>query len=122
MLKLSNVMIGTDNPERLVEFYTRVLGEPGMKEGGYTGWLAGGCSLTIGAHSEVHGQSSAPGRVIIFFDTPDVKGEFERLKGLGVQVVKEPYEMSDKFWLATCADPDGNYFQLATPYEVPVQA
>jgi predicted enzyme related to lactoylglutathione lyase len=70
----------------------------------------------------VHGQNSSPGRIIFFFDTDDVKGEFERVKGLGATVVKEPYEMSDQFWLATFADPDGNYFQLATPYEVPAQA
>ena len=122
MLKLSNVMIGTDNPQRLVDFYTAVLGEPGMKDGGYTGWLLGGCAYSIGEHSAVHGQNAAPGRTIIFFDTPDVKAEFERVKGHGATVVKEPYEMSDGYWLATLADPDGNYFQLATPYEMPVQA
>ena len=122
MLTLSNVMIGTDNPQRLVDFYTTVLGEPGMKDGGFTGWSLGGCMFSIGEHSEVHGQNAAPGRIIIFFDAPDVKVEFERVKGLGATVIKEPYEMSDRFWLATFADPDGNYFQLATPYEVPVQA
>ena len=122
VLKLGNVMIGTDNPQRLVDFYTNVLGEPGMKDGGFTGWSLGGCFFSIGEHSEVRGQNAAPGRIIIFFDTPDVKGEFERVKGLGGTVVKEPYEMNDQFWLATFADPDGNYFQLATPFEVPVQA
>lgn len=122
MLKLSNVMIGTDNPQRLVDFYTAVLGEPTMKEGGFTGWSLGGSFFSIGEHSEVHGQNVAPGRMIYFFDTPDVKGEFERVKALGATVIKEPYEMGDGFWLATLGDPDGNYFQLATPYEAPVEA
>ncbi|MGH7721221.1 MAG: VOC family protein [Candidatus Dormibacteria bacterium] len=122
MLKLSNVMIGSDDPPRLVDFYTNVLGQPSMTEGGFTGWSLGGCFFSIGEHSEVRGQNAAPGRIIFFFDTPDVKGEFERVKGLGATVVKEPYEMGDHFWLATIADPDGNYFQLATPYEVPAQA
>jgi hypothetical protein len=27
--------------------------------------------------------------------------------------------MRDGFWLATFADPDGNYFQLASPMTVP---
>jgi predicted enzyme related to lactoylglutathione lyase len=115
-------MLGTENPQRLVDFYTKVLGEPSMKEGGFTGWLLGGCFFSIGEHSDVHGQNPAPARIIYFFDTPDVKGEFERVKGLGATVVKEPYEMGEGFWLATIADPDGNYFQLATPYEAPVQA
>jgi hypothetical protein len=30
--------------------------------------------------------------------------------------------MGDQFSLATLADPDGNYFQLATPYEAPAEA
>ncbi|MBV9100692.1 MAG: VOC family protein [Candidatus Dormibacteraeota bacterium] len=122
MLKLSNVMIGSDNPRRLVEFYTRVLGEPSMTESGYTGWMLGGCFFSIGEHSEVHGQNSTPGRLIFFLDTEDVKGEFDRLKGVGATVIKEPYDMGEQFSLATLADPDGNYFQLATPYEVPAQA
>lgn len=122
MLKLSNVMLGTENPDRLVDFYTTVLGEPTMKDGGFTGWSLGECFFSIGAHSEVHGQNVAPGRIIFFLDTADVKGEFDRIKGLDATVVKEPYEMSDGFWLATFADPDGNYFQLATPYEVPAKA
>jgi predicted enzyme related to lactoylglutathione lyase len=29
-------------------------------------------------------------------------------------VIKEPYEMEGG-WIATLADPDGNYFQLVSP-------
>ncbi|MBV8301769.1 MAG: VOC family protein [Candidatus Dormibacteraeota bacterium] len=122
MLKLSTVMIGSDNPQRLVEFYTHVLGEPAMTEGGFTGWNVGGCFFTVGEHSEVHGQNANPGRLIFFLDTEDVQGEFERIKGIGATVVKEPYAMGEQFSLATLADPDGNYFQLATPYEGPAEA
>jgi predicted enzyme related to lactoylglutathione lyase len=31
-------------------------------------------------------------------------------------VVKEPYELQG-MWIATFADPDGNYFQLMSPWE-----
>ena len=49
----------------------------------------------------------------------DVRGTFERLKAAGAIVIQEPYEMdgSPGFAIATLADPDGNYFQLTTPYE-----
>ena len=117
MLKFSSLLLGTDNPEPLVAFYTKVLGKPTMEDGGFTGWDTGGAFLSIGQHSEVHGKSTAPARAIWFLETTDVKGEFERIKGLGAAVVKEPYEMRGGFWLATFADPDGNYFQLATPFE-----
>ena len=48
---------------------------------------------------------------------PDVQAEYERLRGLGVGVYKEPYRPAEAadLWLATLEDPDGNYFQLASP-------
>ena len=48
-----------------------------------------------------------------------MQAEFERIKDLGAEVVKEPYELDGNFWLATFADPDGNCFQLATPMSMP---
>ncbi len=47
-------------------------------------------------------------------------GEFARIKDLGAEVVAEPYHPSEEpsMWLATLADPDGNYFQLATPMKI----
>jgi predicted enzyme related to lactoylglutathione lyase len=86
-----------------------------MEDGGFTGWGSDGAFLSIGFHSEVHGRSAEPARCIWFFETADVQGEFERIKTLGAEVIKEPYELEGAFWLATFADPDGNYFQLASP-------
>ena len=64
----------------------------------------------IGPHSEVKGQNEMPGRIMINFETPDVKGEFDRLKALGATVEHEPYQpgpVDGEMWLATLADPDG---------------
>ena len=117
MLKLINLLLGTDNPERLVEFYTKVLGAPTISDGGYTTWATEAGVLTIGPHSEVHGQNREPGRVIWFFETTDLKGEFERVKSLGARVIAEPYDPGGPgMQLATFADPDGNYFNLSTPF------
>ncbi len=54
---------------------------------------------------------------IVNFETPDVKGEFERINALGAKVEREPYSSDGEpeMWLATFEDPDGNFFQLATP-------
>lgn len=117
MLKFTNLLIGTENVEPLVAFYTQVLGKPTMEDGGFTGWGEAGIFLSVGHHSEVHGKNAGPARAIWFFETTDVKGDFERIKGLGAEVIKEPYEMGGGFWLATFADPDGNYFQLASPFD-----
>lgn len=119
MLKLNSVMIGSEDPEALARFYTRILGAPTWEDQGFTGWLLGGAALMIGPHSEVKGRNEMPGRIIWFLETPDVKGEFERIRGLDATVVREPYRPGDsddeRFWLATFEDPDGNYFQLASP-------
>ena len=42
--------------------------------------------------------------------------EFKRIEKTGATVIKEPYEMQGAM-IATFADPDGNYFQLMTPWE-----
>lgn len=117
MLNLNTVMIGSEDPARLSAFYRTVLGEPGWEDGGFTGWMVGSAMLMIGGHSEVHGRNETPGRIIVNFETPDVQGEFERIKGLGATVRQEPYRPSQEpdLWLATFEDPDGNYFQLASP-------
>ncbi len=59
-----------------------------------------------------------PGRILLNFDTTAVKEEFERLKALGVTIIKEPYVMGAGYWVATLADPDGNLVQLTSPMEI----
>jgi predicted enzyme related to lactoylglutathione lyase len=119
MLKLSSVMIGTIQPKAIAAFYEQVLGRPADMidpDNGFYGWQTGGSFLGVLGHSEMAGQTKDPGRMIINFETLQVKEEFERLKALGAVVIKEPYTMgSSDTWLATLADPDGNYFQLMTP-------
>ena len=119
MLNLNTVMIGSDDPKTLSDFYTKVLGNPTWEDDAYVGWQAGSSWLMIGAHSEVKGRNEMPGRIMLNFETPDVKGEFERIKGLGAGVQQEPYQPggdgAPEMWIATFDDPDGNYFQLASP-------
>jgi len=119
-MKLNSIMLGTENPKELGEFYTRVLGEPGWQQADWYGYQVGSGGLMIGPHSEVNGQNESPGRIIVGFETDDVQSEFLRIKEAGATVVAEPYQPSEDnpdAWLATFADPDGNYFQLATPWE-----
>ena len=68
-------------------------------------------------HSEKGGSTKDPGRVLLNFETEQVKEEFERIKAIGAQVIKEPYQMGES-WNATLADPDGNSFQLVAPMEM----
>jgi predicted enzyme related to lactoylglutathione lyase len=117
-MNFSSVLIGSSDAEALSAYYTKLLGEPGFADGGYTGWQLGSGYLTIGPHSEVTGSSQQPGRMILNFETGDVQAEFAKLEAAGAIVVTAPYEMGGG-WIATFADPDGNYFQLMTPMEMP---
>jgi predicted enzyme related to lactoylglutathione lyase len=119
MLNLNSVMIGTKQPKVLAAFYEKVLGKPAEmadEKYGFFGWQAGAAYFSILDHSEMMGRTKDPGRIMFNFETLQVKEEFERIKALGGVVIKEPYEMEGG-WIATLADPDGNYFQLVTPME-----
>ncbi len=117
MLNLNSVMIGTRQPAVLAAFYEKVLGKPaGMvdEENGFWGWEVGSAYLSVLDHSEMGGNTKDPGRIMFNFETSQVKEEFERIKAAGATIIREPYEMGGG-WIATLADPDGNYFQLVTP-------
>ena len=116
-MSFNSILIGSEDPKRLVDYYTRLFGQPTMSDGDYTGWLIGSGFVAIGPHSDLHGKNDAPGRLIWNIETPDVRGEFERLKAAGAIVVREPYtfEGAPGSAIATLADPDDNYFQLMSP-------
>lgn len=116
-MNFSSILIGSADPQGLVDYYTKLFGEPTMSDGGYTGWLIGSGFLSVGPHDEVSGKNSQPGRLIWNIDAPDVRAEFARMKTAGAIVIREPYtfDNSPEYWIATLADPDNNYFQLVTP-------
>ena len=118
MLNLNSLMLGTSQPKVMAEFYEKVFGKKAdMIENDFHGWQVGNCFFGVGAHSEVKGSTKEPARSMFNLETKEVKEEFERIKAIsGATVIKEPYEMGGA-WIATLADPDGNFFQLMTPWE-----
>jgi len=121
MLNFNSILLSTENHKELVEFYKKVFEkEPEMDDETYSGFLVGKCFLSIGFHDKVHGKNPSPERVLFNFETNDVKGEFERIKGLGAISVAEPYIPSEdsKMTMATLSDTDGNFFQLMTPMKM----
>jgi predicted enzyme related to lactoylglutathione lyase len=117
MLNLNSIMIGTKQSKMLADFYEKVFGKPAEmidNENGFFGWQVGNTNFSILEHSEMGGNTKDPGRVMFNFETTEVKEEFERIKSAGARVIREPYEMGGG-WIATLADPEGNYFQLVTP-------
>lgn len=123
MLNLSSIMINSPDFKQLGDFYGKVLQkEPAMNdlEHNMIGYDAGNCFLTFCPHDKVTGANPNPERVLFFFETADVKTEFDRIVQIpGATVVAEPYSPggNDSYSIATIADPDGNYFQLCLPWD-----
>jgi predicted enzyme related to lactoylglutathione lyase len=121
VVNFNNLLIGSEDAERLVAFYRKLFGEPAYSDGGYTGWQLGSGSINVGPHTEVKGSNASPGRLIWNIETDDVKAEAEKFKAAGATVIAEAYNFPDypDYWIATFADPDGNYFQLTSHMEPP---
>ena len=117
MLNLNSVMIGTKQTKVLAAFYEKVIGKPPDmvdSANGFFGWQVGSGFLGVLEHSEMGGNAKDPGRVMLNFESSQVQEDFERIKALGGKVIRAPYKI-DEGWIATLADPDGNYFQLMNP-------
>ena len=119
-MNLNSILIGSEDPQRLAEFYTRLFGMPTWEMGGYTGWLVGTGAVTVGPHDQVTGKNVHPGRIIWNIESSDVTGDFERFKAAGATVIRDPYnpgEPAEDGLICTFADPDDNYFQLMSPMQ-----
>lgn len=112
-------MVGTMQPKVMADFYEKVFEKkPDMTEGNWSGWQVSSSFFSVGEHSEMIGKTKDAGRVMFNLETEQVKEEFERISKIdGIIVVKEPYDMDGSMWIATFADPDGNYFQLMSPWK-----
>lgn len=118
-MNFNSILIGSEDPARLAEFYTKLFGTPAWDDNGFVGWMIGSGSITVGPHDQVKGPNAAPGRLMWNIESADVKGDFERFKTAGAKVIAEPYtfEGAPDSWIATLADPDENYFQLMAPMD-----
>jgi predicted enzyme related to lactoylglutathione lyase len=117
-MNFNGILIGSEDPTRLTDYYRKLFGDPMYEGGGYTVWQLGGGYISIGPHSEVTGKNLQPGRFLWNIETADVRGEFDRLVAAGAIAVREPYgfeEAGPDDLIATLEDPDGNYFQLMSP-------
>src|SRR5438067_94533 len=92
MLSFNSVLVFSENPKKLAEFYKNVFEKDAeWAEGEYAGWNVGSGHIIVGPHSKVKRKSKNPERIIINFETKEVEKEFKRIKELGAKVVAEPY-------------------------------
>lgn len=121
MLSFNSLLLFSENPKKLGEFYEKVFNvDASWEDGDWVGFQVGSGFVSIGSHSEVKGKNKNPARMMFNLETENVQEEFDRIKGYGTKVVAEPYHPSeaDDMLVATFEDPDGNYFQLMSPMTV----
>lgn len=121
MLNLNSLLLFSENPQKLVDFYKEILGKETEWSGGdFQGFQVGAGTMVIGPHDKVKGKNPNPERIMFNFETDNVEEEFNRIKGLGTKVIAAPYHPSEdaedaQGKIATFEDPDGNYFQIMSP-------
>jgi hypothetical protein len=60
-MNLNGILIGSQDPQRLTAYYTRLFGEPGWAGGDFRGWQLGTGYVTVGPHDQVQGRNPQPG-------------------------------------------------------------
>ncbi len=62
----------------------------------------------------MHGRNADPARHMVALTTDDVRADWKRLKGAGVEFVEDPTDYGN-VRIATLKDPEGNLVQLFQP-------
>ncbi|MEX0781743.1 MAG: VOC family protein [Dehalococcoidia bacterium] len=114
-MKVTDFMINLTSEDRegLMAFYRDVVGLPpkaGMDE--FALELGPGATLAFDGHSEVHGRTKEPARVLLDLWVDSVAEAEEELKAKGVTFLRS---QGREYWggiISTFQDPDGNYVQL----------
>ncbi len=114
---LGGVSIWSSDLKNLLPFYRDVVGLKVQLDDGAAGFILfgepGAPALAIGTHSEVHGPSSDPNRIMVGLLTTDIKSDTARMKAAGAEFIEEPnLQPGGGLWLATFRDPEGNTCQL----------
>lgn len=121
-MNFASVRIITDDVDRLVEFYEKVMGVSAERPAPvFAELVVPSCTLAIG-HSQtvpLFGIGSAVAAdnhtVILEFRVHDVDAEYERLKPFVDEWVKEPTTMPWGNRAVLFRDPDGNLINLFQP-------
>ncbi|CAN7420154.1 VOC family protein [Paenibacillus sp. LjRoot56] len=121
-MNFASVRIITDDVDRLVKFYEKVMGVSAERPAPvFAELVLPSCTLAIG-HSQtvqLFGAGSAVAAenrtVILEFRVHDVDAEYERLKPFVNEWVKEPTTMPWGNRAVLFRDPDGNLVNLFTP-------
>jgi len=121
--KFDSVCIWSENPDKLAEFYEKVIGlKPDNKidfpdDYGIT-FVIDGVFLFIGRHDKVTGKAKDPYRIMPGFVVDSVDEVYKDLSSKGVEFIRMPSWSPDNMYrAATILDPEGNIIQFFSDYK-----
>lgn len=111
---LIGVLIYTGDLKRLANFYENTLGmtPQSVKSHAVAFKWSNNTRITLATHSEVHGRSREPQRMMVNLATDDILAAHAALAAKGVAFIRKPEQEKWGGWVATFSDPDGNILQL----------
>lgn len=110
---IAGIVIWTNNLAEMAAFYRHTLRMPVHSERPYfVAFEWGDMRFSIGTHSEVHGRTTEPHRIMVNLATSDIHALHERLVSAGVHFIRPPEREHWGGMVATFQDPDGNLLQL----------
>jgi catechol 2,3-dioxygenase-like lactoylglutathione lyase family enzyme len=121
MKQLKSICLVTHNVPRLRTFYEAVLQREGEGDDVFVAFVPAGIGLCLYAAQGM--ETLAPGSMVgagagsavIEFQVEDVDGEYARLMGLGVPIVKPPTTQPWGLRSVWFRDPDGNIVNYYAP-------
>ena len=102
----------SEDADRLRAFFRDVVGLSDDHPDLGSPFIAGGTSIYISPHSDVHGPTQEPARFILNFFVDDLAAEQKRIEGHGVKFSRTAGRESWGGIISTFPDPDGNLLQL----------
>jgi catechol 2,3-dioxygenase-like lactoylglutathione lyase family enzyme len=112
---VTHLMLGVADVARSTAFYEQTLGRAVRFKTDGIAFIDAG-PIAIGLSADL-GRLRQPiaGAVEVVFSVPNVRRAWRELTDKGVNVVREPRQVTPAEWAATFADPDGHLISLFGP-------
>lgn len=106
------VIIGSTDPERLIEWYRAALEPLGARWHEHMLIIGEHAIIGFDRRDDVADKAAEPGRQLLNITVRDIRAAEKHLNGLGVTWVR-PVEDTGRGWFfSTLLDPVGNYLQI----------
>lgn len=118
ILALDSICLWSENPDKLADFYEKVIGLPVDSHLNYSDdrgvqFKVGSTYFFVGYHDKIKGEAKDPYRIMIGFTVDSVNEIYEEISKRGVDFIAKPFLSPDKTsYVATARDPEGNIIQF----------